>query len=143
MSEFKYLSDGRKVLVVGKLNNVEYIVQEIFVTTGGDEVPSGERFTTKNLHDEPVVSYREKREKESEQRLKRIERDIETAESKCRAIEVQQAALKSMYSSALRAPVTQNSASPNASKIVTSRSTRPTAGWKTKVISPAATGTSR
>ena len=45
------------------------------------------------------------------------------------------------YSNAFRAPVTQKSDSPNASKIVTSRSTRPTAGWKTKVISPAATGT--
>ena len=47
------------------------------------------------------------------------------------------------YSSAFSAPVTQNSANPKASKIVTSRSTRPTAGWKTKVISPAATGTIR
>ena len=47
------------------------------------------------------------------------------------------------YSSALSAPVTQNSASPAASKTFTTRSIRPSVGWKTKVVSPAATGTSR
>ena len=47
------------------------------------------------------------------------------------------------YSSALSAPVTQNSASPKASKTLTGRSIRPSAGWKTNVSSPAATGTSR
>lgn len=58
--ETKYLTDGRKVVVVGQLNNVESIVQEVFVTATGDEIPSGERFTAKSLHDTPVVSYRQK-----------------------------------------------------------------------------------
>lgn len=58
--EYKYLSDGRKVVVIGQLNNVESIVQEVFITKGGDQVPSGEKFTTKSLHDEPVKSYKEK-----------------------------------------------------------------------------------
>ncbi|WP_181393601.1 hypothetical protein [Pectobacterium carotovorum] len=31
MSEVKFLSDGRKVAVIGQLNNQETIVQEIFV----------------------------------------------------------------------------------------------------------------
>jgi len=63
MSGYKYLSDGRKVVIIGQLNNIESIVQEIFITESGDEVPSGERFTTKNLHDEPVESYKSKQEK--------------------------------------------------------------------------------
>ena len=63
MSEIKYLSDGRKVSVVGKLNAAETIVQEIFVS-GGNEIPSGENFVVKSLHDEPVVSWKEKNLKE-------------------------------------------------------------------------------
>ncbi|HEI9857545.1 TPA: hypothetical protein SLO96_000850 [Proteus mirabilis] len=51
--ETKFLSDGRKVAVLGKLNTTESIVQEIFVTDSGVEIPSGENFTTKSLHDEP------------------------------------------------------------------------------------------
>lgn len=58
--EAKYLSDGRKVVVIGQLNNVESIVQEVFVSDSGDQIPSGEKFTTKNLHDEPVKSWKER-----------------------------------------------------------------------------------
>lgn len=74
--EFKYLSDGRKVVVIGQLNNIESIVQEVFVTEQGDEVPSGERFTTKSLHDSPVVSWAEKRTKEIEAGLASIKIEI-------------------------------------------------------------------
>lgn len=59
----KFLSDGRKVSVIGKLNNNESIVQEIFVTNDGSEIPSGENFTTKSLHDSPVESYKAREEK--------------------------------------------------------------------------------
>lgn len=64
--ETKFLSDGRKVVVVGALNNQETIVQEVFVTTQGDEIPGGERFVVKSLHDQPVESYlsREKAKQE-------------------------------------------------------------------------------
>jgi hypothetical protein len=58
----KYLSDGRKVAVLGKLNNAEYIVQEIFVTEAGEEIPSGENFTAKSLHDSPIQSHYKKEE---------------------------------------------------------------------------------
>lgn len=64
--EKKYLSDGRKVVIVGKLNNQETIVQEIFVTNNGSEIPSGENFVVKSLHDEPIMSYQKKKEKELE-----------------------------------------------------------------------------
>ena len=58
--EAKYLSDGRKVVVIGQLNNVESIVQEVFVSDSGDQIPSGEKFTVKSLHDEPVKSWKER-----------------------------------------------------------------------------------
>lgn len=67
--ETKYLSDGRKVAVIGQLNNVESIVQEIFVSEQGDEIPSGERFTVKSLHDTPVKSWKEKEQDRLEQRI--------------------------------------------------------------------------
>lgn len=70
--DFKYLADGRKVVVVGQLNNVESIVQEVFVTDSGDEIPSGEKFTTKNLHDAPVVSWKAKKEAELEASLNAV-----------------------------------------------------------------------
>lgn len=78
--ETKFLSDGRKVAVLGKLNAVESIVQEIFITDSGVEIPSGENFTTKNLHDEPVKSYQQKQ-------LERIEVDIKSAQRKKENIE--------------------------------------------------------
>lgn len=87
--ETKYLSDGRKVVVIGQLNNVESIVQEIFVSDGGDQIPSGEKFTTKNLHDEPVKSWKEKKAEEydtqyakSEARVHSIKKEIREMENK-------------------------------------------------------------
>lgn len=64
--ETKFLSDGRKVVIVGQLNNTETIVQEVFVTQTGDELPGGERFVVKSLHDQPVESWlsREKAKQE-------------------------------------------------------------------------------
>lgn len=76
----KYLNDGRKVQIIGKLNNQEMIVQEIFVTKSGDEIPSGESFTTKSLHDEPVLSWKEKEVLKYEVRYNRVKNDISLAE---------------------------------------------------------------
>lgn len=67
--ETKFLSDGRKVVVVGALNNQETIVQEVFVTTQGDEIPGGERFVVKSLHDQPVESYLSREKKKQEMAL--------------------------------------------------------------------------
>ena len=55
----KYTTDGRKVVVIGDLNQTEKIVQEIFVTKDGDEIPSGERFVVKSLLDCPAKSWKE------------------------------------------------------------------------------------
>lgn len=62
-SNFKYTTDGRKVVVIGSLNSQEKIVQEVFIV-GDAEVPSGENFTVKALHDAPAVSWKEKSIKE-------------------------------------------------------------------------------
>lgn len=82
--ETKYLSDGRKVAVIGQLNNVESIVQEVFVSESGDQIPSGEKFTTKSLHDEPVKSWKEKRTEEYEARYETAENEIKTIEKELR-----------------------------------------------------------
>lgn len=59
MNTIKYTTDGRKVVVIGDLNQTEKIVQEIFVTKDGDEIPSGERFVVKSLLDAPAKSWKE------------------------------------------------------------------------------------
>lgn len=60
MSDLKYTTDGKKVKVIGNLNPEEKIVQEIFITEGGQEIPSGENFVVRSLHDAPVVSWEER-----------------------------------------------------------------------------------
>ncbi|QPO98323.1 hypothetical protein GVI61_18065 [Citrobacter freundii] len=67
--ETKFLSDGRKVVVVGALNNQETIVQEVFVTQQGDEIPGGERFVVKSLHDQPVETWSSREKAKQEKAL--------------------------------------------------------------------------
>lgn len=55
----KYTTDGKKVIVVGALNAQETIVQEVFVAENGTEIPSGENFVVKSLHDVPVKSWKQ------------------------------------------------------------------------------------
>lgn len=82
----KYLSDGRKVAIIGKLNNQEMIVQEIFVDDKGNEIPSGEPFTAKSLHDTPVKSWKQMEEERAEKRLNAIKEEIEKDEEKIKDI---------------------------------------------------------
>jgi hypothetical protein len=78
--EIKYTTDGRKVCVVGSLNAQEKIVQEIFISNGS-EIPSGENFVVKSLHDAPAKSWKqtelEKIEKEYETTRPRQQKEIE------------------------------------------------------------------
>ncbi len=67
MNNIKYTTDGRKVLVLGNLNNYEKIVQEIFIIDG-NEIPSGENFVVKTLHDSPAISWYE----QEQERLQRL-----------------------------------------------------------------------
>lgn len=73
----KYTSDGRKVVVVGKLNATEHIVQEVFVAANGQEIASGENFVVKSLHDAPVESWKDKDLREREQRYERDRAELE------------------------------------------------------------------
>lgn len=67
MTDIKYTNDGKKVLIVGKLNSQETIVQEIFVSAR-QEIPSGENFVVKSLHSAPAESWKEKNLRELEAR---------------------------------------------------------------------------
>lgn len=76
----KYTNDGKKVGIVGKLNAEQTIVQEIFITESGQEIPSGENFVVTSLHDQPVKKWStfyedrcKQAEKEYEYKLKLIE----------------------------------------------------------------------
>lgn len=90
----KYTSDGKKVIVVGKLNAQETIVQEIFVASSGQEIPSGENFIVKSLHDEPVKSWKEKQ-------LESLEKTYEQDQKEWRTkIERQKIELRNSYEKA-------------------------------------------
>ena len=83
MTDIKFTNDGKKVIVVGKLNSQETIVQEIFVSAG-QEIPSGENFVVKSLHDAPAESWKKKNLRELEQRYDRdrakLQKQIEDQE---------------------------------------------------------------
>ena len=70
MNEIKYTTDGKKVIVIGNLNNQEKIVQEIYICNGA-EIPQGENFVVKSLLDAPVKSWKEERIAEIETRYKK------------------------------------------------------------------------
>lgn len=69
----KYLTNGKKVAVIGKLNKTEWIVQEIHITPDGDEVPMGESFLAKNLMDTPCDSWEARRKADLESAIKKLE----------------------------------------------------------------------
>ena len=83
MKEHKYTSDGKKVVIVGKLNAQETIVQEIFFS-GGSEIPSGEHFVVKGLHDAPAESWKAKNLREIEERYEKSKARLESEEKQAR-----------------------------------------------------------
>lgn len=78
----KYTKDGKKVKVLGKLNDTTWIVQEIFVNESGQELPAGENFTEKTLLDEPAETWQDRHNKELKEREAKIEAEIERLEKK-------------------------------------------------------------
>lgn len=78
MENVKYTSDGKKVVIIGNLNSQEKIVQEVFVVNG-QEVPSGENFVVKSLHDAPAVSWKEKNLKDIETKYERRKAEIDNS----------------------------------------------------------------
>jgi hypothetical protein len=110
VSNYKYTSDGKKVVVLGMLNNVESIVQEIFVTASGDEIPSGEKFTSKSLHDEPVISYAKKEEQKTAERAAYLKSEIDKLHAQLAAVrqklDIQDSIAKSALASITAMPKT-------------------------------------
>lgn len=98
----KYLSDGRKVVVIGQLNNVESIVQEVFVNEDGDQIPSGEKFTAKSLHDKPVKSWKEKRAEENDAKYAKSELMVNNIKKEIRDMENKRSSHAKIISSNLR-----------------------------------------
>jgi hypothetical protein len=78
--ETKFTKDGKKVIVLGKLNSEESIVQEIFINNG-QEIPAGENFVTKGLLDFPIKSWKESNlieiEKDYDKKKKEIEKRMD------------------------------------------------------------------
>jgi len=77
MDKFKYTTDGKKVAVIGKLNNAETIVQEIYVGKDGSEIPAGEQFVVKSLLDEPRETWLSKKTREIEDTYKRMDKELD------------------------------------------------------------------
>lgn len=91
MTEFKYTTDGRKVVVIGNLNAQEKIVQEVFLV-GGQEMPSGENFVVKSLHSAPAISWKEQQIKEmdakyteAKSRSEKLEKELRSETSRLNA----------------------------------------------------------
>lgn len=97
--ETKFLSDGRKVAVLGKLNATESIVQEIFVTDSGVEIPSGESFTTKNLHDEPVKSHKERELERVEQGINKAKQERDKINQEINEIKIKLSGYRDLFKS--------------------------------------------
>lgn len=80
MTEYKYTKDDKKVVVIGKLNNSEYIVQEIFVSNG-QEMPGGENFVASGLLDEPAKSWKQIEAEKWETKYMRLKASLERMQS--------------------------------------------------------------
>ena len=97
--ESKFLSDGRKVTIIGQLNNTEWIVQEVFVTAQGDEIPSGERFTTKSLHDSPVETYKDRQEKKLNESIRTLQNKETAVQESIKKLERERIAYEKTFKS--------------------------------------------
>lgn len=78
-SNVKYTTDGKKVVVLGDLNSQEKIVQEIFVSNGV-EIPSGENFIVKSLHDQPCISWKESEVQKIEEKYQKNKSEYDKLE---------------------------------------------------------------
>lgn len=56
----KFTEDGKKVSVIAKIDDTQYMVQEIFIDSDGLEFPSGKTYLESQLFDKPVLTWKEK-----------------------------------------------------------------------------------
>jgi len=97
----KYTNDGRKVIVVGKLNSEETIVQEIYVKNG-NEFPSGENFVVKSLHDEQCESWKSYETKRKEKLEKELEIENKSFDSNIKMLNKEHRKISSVVSNKLK-----------------------------------------
>lgn len=80
----KYTADGKKVVVVESLNSTQYIVQEVFVTEDGKEIPAGEKFVAQQLFDVPVKSWATKEQERQKKELEYLDSQYKKEEKEGR-----------------------------------------------------------
>jgi hypothetical protein len=79
--DYKFTKSGKKVAVIGKLNNEQWICQEIFVANG-QEFPAGENFVETTLLDKPAETWQTRDNKEKEGYGERLKKEIEQLDRK-------------------------------------------------------------
>lgn len=89
--EIKYLRDGRKVTIISKVNDKDFVVQEIFVTEDGVEKPSGDHFVASNLLEERLLSFAEKKVISTEKRIRDAIKEEATIVKRIEELKKQQA----------------------------------------------------
>ncbi|MDD5589039.1 MAG: hypothetical protein PHP92_03190 [Candidatus Nanoarchaeia archaeon] len=82
-NNIKYTKDGKKVIVLGKLNNEQWIVQEIYVS-GNQEIPMGESFVERTLLDEPAETWEKRELKRQKDQLEEIKKRILHFDEECK-----------------------------------------------------------
>ena len=82
--EIKYTADGKKVVVISKLNQAETIVQEVFVTDDGTEMAAGEMFVVKALLNKPAKPWKLQELERLEQTYESEHKEWETKINKLR-----------------------------------------------------------
>ena len=74
----KYTQDGKKVSVVGKINNTQFIVQELFIS-GENEFPAGDNFVVSCLLDTQAETVKTREEKQIQATITRLKEKEELA----------------------------------------------------------------
>ena len=87
MSEIKYTKSGKKVAVLGKLNDAQWIVQEIMVANG-QEFPAGANFVESGLLDVPAKTWQERHVEDVKAQTAQVEAEAERAIKECRVVKM-------------------------------------------------------
>jgi len=85
-SEYRFLSDGRKVEIIERLNTKEIIVQEVYIDEHGKEITSGPKFVATNLYETKPLTWNEKRLKNVEEALQKEIKKLEDIKEECKNI---------------------------------------------------------
>lgn len=82
--DIKYTTDGRKVVVIDRVNATQYIVQEIFIVDG-NETPGGERFVVSSVADTPGETWRKREQRKLQEQCATAKETLLALNKKVRA----------------------------------------------------------